>query len=197
MLNFYYYYFLFYRYNNEFVSKDHSWNSGHTLDVDASNTRSRNLEQDDSFVLSDFVDTEMRSDLMFTPGNICTFCGLNFRNSEELQIHMISCSFRDRNPSNDSFVTHLSASNSFGLFECEYCQKMFRNRCSFQRHIRLHTGENLLECNICHKKFTLKGHLVEHERIHTGERPYLCKLCGASFTCSSSVSKHIKRNHNK
>ena len=39
-------------------------------------------------------------------------------------------------------------------------------------HMRIHTNEKPYECDVCDKAFRESGTLKRHKRIHTNEKPY-------------------------
>ena len=38
--------------------------------------------------------------------------------------------------------------------------------------MRIHTNEKPYECDVCEKRFRESGSLKDHMRIHTNEKPY-------------------------
>ena len=53
--------------------------------------------------------------------------------------------------------------------------------------MRIHTNEKPYECDVCEKRFRQSGDLQSHMRIHTNEKPYECDVCEKRFRHSSDL----------
>ena len=81
-------------------------------------------------------------------------------------------------------------------YECDVCEKRFNESGNLKRHMRIHTNENPYQCDVCEKRFRQSGHLKTHMRIHTNEKPYECDVCDKAFRTSGGLTQH-KRIHTK
>ena len=75
-------------------------------------------------------------------------------------------------------------------YECDICQKSFKNRNMLEHHQVRHANKKEFECNECGKRFNIKSDLNVHQRIHIGEKNFHCKDCGKSFLGSSQLKNH-------
>jgi len=58
------------------------------------------------------------------------------------------------------------------------------------------TRRKLLKCTWCDKVFHKSSdELIEHMGIHTGEKSIQCKYCTKYYRFSSSLSRHVRREH--
>lgn len=46
--------------------------------------------------------------------------------------------------------------------------------------MKIHPGEKLFQCDGCQKMFREKGSIVSHMSSHTGEKPFQCDVCEKS-----------------
>ena len=49
-----------------------------------------------------------------------------------------------------------------GLYSCNFCSKLIRNKYDMRRHIRTHTREKIFQCSSCGERFIRKGDLKRH-----------------------------------
>lgn len=91
-------------------------------------------------------------------------------------------------PANESGLYNKS------FFECDFCDKTFKNHSTMLIHRRVHTGEMPFKCKFCERCFKQNAHLEVHLRTHTGETPFHCRFCERSFTQKSNRNRH-ERTH--
>jgi len=80
-------------------------------------------------------------------------------------------------------------------FECDMCQRIFKDRGNMKKHRLTHSGTKPYSCSICNKAFTQSGSLTKHKRTHSGDRPYICYICDKAFRFSSNLTKHLRCVH--
>jgi hypothetical protein len=82
--------------------------------------------------------------------------------------------------------------SSDNIFQCKYCQKIYKSNSILLKHEKLHSGIRPFACKFCEKSFTIKSQLKNHEKRHTGDLPYNCKKCNKKFLRPSVVNQHEK-----
>ena len=80
-------------------------------------------------------------------------------------------------------------------FQCNMCEKSFRDRSELNRHSRRHTGDLPYKCATCGKGFLRRERFVTHTRIHTGEKPFVCGVCNRGYRDKRELKKH-QATHN-
>ncbi|XP_039732591.1 zinc finger protein 69 homolog B isoform X1 [Pteropus medius] len=89
-------------------------------------------------------------------------------------------------------INHSRSYTRMKTFECNICEKIFKQLIHLTEHMRIHTGEKPFRCKECGKAFSQSSSLIPHQRIHTGEKPYECKECGKTFRHPSSLTQHVR-----
>lgn len=77
-------------------------------------------------------------------------------------------------------------------YECDKCEKLFRQSFRLVEHQQIHTTMRLYACNQCKKSFSQKVTLIVHQRVNTRERPYKCGEYGKSFSQSSNLIENCQ-----
>ncbi|XP_027622681.1 zinc finger protein 69 homolog B isoform X2 [Tupaia chinensis] len=93
---------------------------------------------------------------------------------------------------NLELINHSRSYTKMKTFECNICEKIFKQLIHLTEHMRIHTGEKPFRCKECGKAFSQSSSLIPHQRIHTGEKPYECKECGKTFRHLSSLTQHVR-----
>ncbi|KAI8124146.1 Zinc finger protein 208 [Lucilia cuprina] len=79
-------------------------------------------------------------------------------------------------------------------FECEICQKIFKQKQNFERHKLIHaTGNKDFKCEECGKTYVLEVQLKAHVKlVHNDIR--VCDQCGKTLHGIGALKKHLKEH---
>ncbi|KAM8791259.1 zinc finger protein 69 homolog isoform 2-T3 [Rhynchonycteris naso] len=97
---------------------------------------------------------------------------------------------RKRNKYKLDLITHPTSYIRTKTYECNICEKIFKQPIHLTEHMRIHTGEKPFRCKECGRAFSQSASLNTHQRIHTGEKPFECEECGKAFRHRSSLNQH-------
>ena len=130
------------------------------------------------------VCTEFSDEIsLFPPVLYCHRCLSIFGDRSSLEYHQQIAHFEERAKAK--------------VYACEYskCGRLFSQPWQLKNHqIKCHNA-NRFQCNFCQKGFKEKRKLIYHQRIHTNERSEVCKFCKLTFTDPSTLRQHVNNVH--
>jgi len=101
---------------------------------------------------------------------------------------------RPKDDSNEFIILELD--NNVKLYQCDICQKTFKDRSKLRSHREIHTEERNVICPDCGKGFKTMNCLRNHKRLHMPERTYFnCDQCEKRYTQKIQLKKHIEIVH--
>lgn len=116
------------------------------------------------------IETKTPQDL---PLLSCTNCDLQFRNTADLNNHIVICKNNQ--------------------YDCQICNQTFSKKQDLNNHLVCHAVDRPHACRICSSLFIDKKDLLEHMSIHANStNSNVCQICNLSFSRSSSLTNHMK-----
>ena len=81
-------------------------------------------------------------------------------------------------------------------FKCFHggCYMSYKHPQDLSRHAATHQ-QITFDCDLCDKTFKQKRLLKRHEVVHTNDEPYRCQLCGQKFKHNNQLYRHKKKYH--
>lgn len=80
---------------------------------------------------------------------------------------------------------------------CSICGRSFVNRIVYNAHLRRVHGPPRYQCQFCNKLFKQKKSLDQHTAAHTGKVLNQCKLCDFQTNYRHNFVIHMKKNHER
>lgn len=100
-----------------------------------------------------------------------------------------------------------------GKYNCDICDKDFKDNCSLNRHTKIHQEDfQLVKCDLCQKSFmntqnkerhlTLVHNILEYNKnpyfpICKDARQFACGICHEKFKTKFHCNRHEETTHNK
>lgn len=105
------------------------------------------------------------------------------------------CDYKTNSLSNLNTI-HKLIHSTIKAFQCDICQKSFKNQKQLRNHKRIHRQDVQKEvtiCELCSKSFRDRTRLKSHmDSVHKKLKPYLCNYCGYKGSCRASLRMHIR-----
>lgn len=115
--------------------------------------------------------------------SICSGCGEEFTDFNELNHHQQQCSAMTP-------PMHEILTDAGNKFPCPECGRSYYSLAYLERHRKFHSKVKTYECDICKKKFTEANKLRRHKRLHTGDKPFSCEECDKGFADLAHLKRH-------
>ena len=91
-------------------------------------------------------------------------------------------------------ITTTKASVTTKSYFCDFCQKSFVWKKSFDHHMKVHSGVREFHCSHsnCQRSFSLKKQLVRHLKSHhKAQSRFACPSCGKTFLLEGDLLTHL------
>ncbi|XP_067121689.1 zinc finger protein 728-like [Centruroides vittatus] len=100
----------------------------------------------------------------------------------------------EENSLTPELIFHRETHSEDSSFQCEICNRYFRQKSHLSQHKLYHSNEKLHKCQFCEESFTKRKDLMQHANCHSEEREYKCKICEEGFKKKSHLLIH-RRSH--
>ena len=81
-------------------------------------------------------------------------------------------------------------------FKCNFCEKSFDKKASYNKHQRIDHKNIILKCELCDKTFSRKSGVQVHKRLVHGKlQKFKCNICENCFGDSHQLKIHIEAIH--
>lgn len=142
----------------------------------------------------------------------CTYCDLEFKDTNSLENHKKACKLVIRafacNSCSASFDTaedllnHENLRHNEEVYACNLCKGRFLTYIQLQEHhARVHGGiqckkrRKHIECSLCDLMFKNIKELLQHEQLHDADDIYPCKVCSKQFKSLMKLYMHNQRHY--
>uniref|UniRef100_A0A1B0GHF4 C2H2-type domain-containing protein n=1 Tax=Lutzomyia longipalpis TaxID=7200 RepID=A0A1B0GHF4_LUTLO len=78
------------------------------------------------------------------------------------------------------------------MFTCQYCEKYFKSRETYEIHSQMHVDRNLRRCDYCENWYHTDEQLEIHLRDHLDMKPFFCRVCGDRFSNQHGLEHHLQ-----
>ena len=129
---------------------------------------------------------------------MCTKCGETFKTKPQLDTHVLKTHGTQNFETVENLLVSRFPESNYNAgqnhYQCEMCNKSFKNRSGLTRHQVSHGTDKFFFCHLCGKRFKRKSHLQRHEITHDKrekyEKPHTCETCDKHFTEKAGLKRH-------
>ncbi|XP_075228198.1 uncharacterized protein LOC142328376 [Lycorma delicatula] len=125
-------------------------------------------------------------------------CNLKSQLNIHTKMKNYDCNFCQKRFRDISYLKmHINLHTKEKNYVCKFCQKSFNFRRNLMRHLKKQTNKKNYICNFCHKSLNSECCLKIHLATHMKEKNYVCKFCQKSFNIKSNLTTHLNIHKNE